>query len=396
VKPLMVIPGPGRRRPRPLRKLALILLVAAAGTVAFFALSAARFDYPLAPPASQRLAPRGAYHLHSTTSDGRATPEEIARHARDAGLQFVIMTDHNVDAPPPPAWVDGVLVISGSELSTPFGHVVALGLPRPLTDQERAEDPVGAIARLGGYAFLAHPEQEKNPWRDWGNAHQTTGLELYSADSMFRTAQQSPLSSFLPAAAAYLGNPQHGLLQVVRGQPELTMRLLSLAAGKRKVALCAHDAHGLPPYEGEFQTLSMYVPAHGGGKLLPEDAGAAAEKVLGDLANGRGWCAFHAIADGDGFRIEGLSEEGSAWVGDVLRVALPQSIPPEIRVRAWGPATVLEDGRSVRVDGPGAVQVEVWARVPGMYFEDGWKPWLVPSPILTSVKPPASATPTTP
>ncbi len=396
MKPLMVIPGPGRRRPRPLRKLALILLAVVVGYVAFFALSAARFDYPMVPPAEQRLAPRGAYHLHTTASDGRATPEEIARHAREAGLQFVIITDHNQDAPPAPAWVEGVLVLHGTEVSTRFGHVVALGLPRPLTDEERDQDPVGAITRLRGYTFLAHPEQKKNPWRDWGNAHQTTGLELYSADSMFRTAQQHPFTSLLPALSSYLGNPVHALLSVVRGQPELTMRLLSLSAGAPKAAVCAHDAHGYPPYDTEFQTLSMYVPPASAGALLPEDPRAAATKILEDLGQGRAWCAFHALGDGDGFRIDGLSEDRGARVGEVLRVVLPRSTPPEIQVRAWGPATVLEDGRSIRIDGPGAVQIEVWARVPGMYFEDGWKPWLVPSPIVAAAAPAPSAAPTTP
>ncbi|MGA9521218.1 MAG: PHP domain-containing protein [Myxococcaceae bacterium] len=392
----MIIPGPGWKRPRPLRKLALLLLAAVLGYVGFFALSAARFDYPVVPPAEKRLAPRGAYHLHTTASDGRATPEEIARHARDAGLQFVIITDHNQQAPPAPAWVDGVLVIHGTEVSTRFGHVVALGLPRPLTDGERDQDPVGAITRLGGYAFLAHPEQKKNPWRDWGNAHQMTGLELYSADSMFRTAQQRPFTTFLPAVASYLGNPVHGLLSVVRGQPELTERLLSLSSGTPKSAVCAHDAHGLPPYDTEFQTLSMYVPPVAEGTLLHADPRLAAKKILGDLAEGRGWCAFHALGDGDDFRIDGLSADRSARPGDVLRVALPRSTPPEIQVRVWGPATVLEDGRSIRIDGPGAVQVEVWARVPGMYFEDGWKPWLVPSPIVAAAAPAPSAAPTTP
>ncbi len=384
MKPLMVIPAPGRRRPRPLRRLALFLLLAAVGYVAFFAFSAARFDYPMVAPAQQRLAPRGAYHLHTTTSDGRATPEEIAHHARDAGLQFVVITDHNQNAPPAPAWVDGVLVIHGSEVSTPFGHVVALGLPRPLTEEERSSDPVAAITRLGGHAFLAHPEQKKNPWRDWDNAHRITGLELYSADSMFRTAQQSPFTLFVPAASAYLGNPEHGLLSVVRGQPELTARLLALSAAKRTTAVCAHDAHGLPPYDAEFRTLSMYLPPAGEGRLLPEDPAAAAQKIIDDLVEGRAWCAFHAMGDGDGFQILGLSDQRAARVGDVLRIHLPPTTPPEIQVRAWGPATVLDDGRSVRIDAPGAVQVEVWARVPGMYFEDGWKPWLVPSPIAAT------------
>jgi hypothetical protein len=32
-------------------------------------------------------------------------------------------------------------------------------------------------------------------------------------------------------------------------------------------------------------------------------------------------------------------------------------------------------------NGPGAVQIEVWALAPGRFLKSEWKPWLVPSPI---------------
>ena len=37
---------------------------------------------------------RGAYHVHSSRSDGTGTVDEIAAAAARAGLQFVIITDH--------------------------------------------------------------------------------------------------------------------------------------------------------------------------------------------------------------------------------------------------------------------------------------------------------------
>jgi hypothetical protein len=394
----MVIPGPGRRRSRGWPRLTGALLLSLAAYVAYFAFSARSVRYPLAAPLAQRLAPRGAYHVHSTASDGRGTPTEIAGAAKAAGLQFVIITDHNQAQPPPPAYVDGVLLIYGSEVSTPYGHLVALGLKRPLTDAEKESDPVGAVAKLGGFGFLAHPEQQKNPWRDWDHARQAAGLEVYSADTMFRTAQHSPFSMLGPAASSYLTNPTHGLLSLAHEQSSLTMRLLSLGAGNKMAALCSHDAHGLPGYESVFRTLSMYVPPASDTALLPADPVEAAGKVVSDLANGRGWCAFQGIADGDGFRIDGLTADRGASTGDVLRVQLPPSSPSELRVRVWGPATVMADGHSIRLEGPGAVQVEVWARVPGMHFDDGWRPWLVASPIAVGVRaatppPPRSAGP---
>lgn len=387
MKPLMVIPARRRRRRSggALRWVAVLLLPLLA-YLGYFVATAALQSYPLVPARADRLSPRGAYHVHSTRSDGRSTPEEIARDAKAAGLQFVVLTDHNLEALEPPRFVDGVLLIDGVELSTPAGHVVAVGLQRGLTPEERGGDVLKTVARLGGHSFLAHPEQQKQPWTDWKRAPAAAGLELYSADSMFRTAQGSPFTSFLPSAAAWLGNPVHGLLSVVKAQPEAEARLLGLAAKGPFVAVCAHDAHGLPSYASEFRTLSVYLPGTaagaGPGGALPSDAVAAATKVVDDLAQGRAWCGFHGIADADGFALEGLDANArTAEVGRTVRLRLPAAIPPKIQVRVAGPATLLEDGRSFRVDGPGAIQVEVWAHVNGMYFEDGWKPWLVPSPI---------------
>lgn len=393
----MTLPGPGRRKKRrPLLRLMGFLLLAVVLYVGFFAAMALTHHYPLALSNAPVTSIRGAYHVHSTKSDGSGTPEQIAKDAKDAGLQFVIFTDHNQEKLDPPRYVDGVLLISAVEESTKSGHVVALGTSRGLTADERNGDVLAKIRELGGYPILSHPEQKKQPWTDWDRAPKAAGFELYSADSMFRTAQQEPLTVFAPAAAAWLTQPEHGLLTVVRQQPVLHERMLKLASQTDPqspfVALCAHDAHGLPGYRPEFETLAMYLS----GPKLDPDPVVAAKRVVDDLAQGRGWCGFQAIASADGFAIEGLSADDGriAHPGEQLKVVLPAAKPPKVQVRVTGPATLLPDGQSVRIDGEGAVQIEVWAQVPGMYFQDGWKPWVVASPIR-SVKlppPPAAAT----
>ena len=44
------------------------------------------------PDSLSRIA--GVVHVHTTRSDGRATPEQVIEAARDAGLSFVVITDH--------------------------------------------------------------------------------------------------------------------------------------------------------------------------------------------------------------------------------------------------------------------------------------------------------------
>ena len=365
-----------------------VLVFALVGYVAVFALVGFTAEYPfrqqgLAVPGGGLL---GAYHVHSLASDGRASVEDIAQAAKRAGLSFVVVTDHNVEVMPPPRFEDGVLLMYGTELSTPFGHLVVLGLPRAPGRAERQVEPVEAAARVGGLTFLAHPVQKRQPWTALEQAPAATGLELYSGDTMLRQAQEAPFTRLLPAAGAYLTNPAHAMLSLVQEQPETTERLLELSSGKPqpKVALCAHDAHGVPPYDETFQTMAMLLPR--GEEETPferRDAQEAATYVLARLTRGEAYCVFRALGDGSGFAIEGL-ESGArrARVGSKLKVVLPEGTPAEVRLRVTGPGKVEPDGRTVHLEGEGAIQVEVWRRAPGRFFESEWKPWIVPSPIV--------------
>ena len=88
---------------------------------------------------------------------------------------------------------------------------------------------------------------------------------------------------------------EHGLLTVVRQQPALHERMLKLASQTDPqspfVALCAHDAHGLPGYRSEFETLAMYLS---GPKLDPDPVVAAkrcAEMSPAKITASAGMCS---------------------------------------------------------------------------------------------------------
>jgi hypothetical protein len=357
----------------------LILLLGYAG---LFTLRASWVDYPVIPPTPGGPPwMRGAFHVHTVRSDGRGTLEEVAAAARRAGLDFVVLTDHNDFEPRAPVHVDGVLIIPGVELSTPHGHLVALGTERPL-DASAREGSIEAVRAAGGLSFLSHPVQRKNPWRDWQSAPGATGLELYSADTMFRDALASPVSRLLPAVGAYLAHPVHGLLTLAGAPDEARQRLLSLAAAGPAVALCAHDAHGLPAYEDVFRALALYVPAPPAG-VAAEPARAAAHVVTA-LGAGEALCIFRGLGEPASFAMLGLqTEDGArrAHVGDVLQLRLPPLPAERVRVQVWGAGRLQADGRSVELTEPGAVQVEVWVLGPGRLAGEEWRPWIVPSPV---------------
>ena len=71
----------------------------------------------------------GDLHVHTLHSDGSVSAAAAARAAREAGLDFIAITDHNntthqletTDAP-------GLLAITGEEVTTPGGHANVWGL----------------------------------------------------------------------------------------------------------------------------------------------------------------------------------------------------------------------------------------------------------------------------
>ncbi|WP_328676625.1 CehA/McbA family metallohydrolase [Streptomyces sp. NBC_00322] len=110
---------------------------------------------------------RGDCHLHSWYSDGKRTPAEIAELARAAGLDFINTSEHNTHSSHP-HWADqagdDLLILTGEEVTTRNGHVVALGIdPGTFVDwRYRAKDNrfghyARQIRRAGGLVVPAHP-----------------------------------------------------------------------------------------------------------------------------------------------------------------------------------------------------------------------------------------------
>src|SRR5262249_22937608 len=210
-----------------------------------------------------------------------------------AGLQFIILADHNLQTLSLPTFEHGVLVITGVEASTWQGHLVAVGPTGSLHRLELEQDPVWRAQQMGALTIIAHSVQPVVGWTEAESAERADGMELYSANSLFFSAWKHPLTLMLPAAAAYLTNPMHGLMILSRAQEESTQLLLDISARGAKLALCAQDPHGLPPYELEFRAFSLHVPLTGelqGG--LPSDARQAARAVIDAISLGSAYCLF--------------------------------------------------------------------------------------------------------
>ena len=111
---------------------------------------------------------KGNTHAHTTNSDGRVSPEECMRQYKEAGYDFLALTDH---------WFVGeekqyrdMLVLPGVEYDFTFPtqvlHLVALYPDAKQADGIRRgmdhRDVIAHVNRAGGVVIAAHPAWSMN------------------------------------------------------------------------------------------------------------------------------------------------------------------------------------------------------------------------------------------
>ncbi|NLU70088.1 CehA/McbA family metallohydrolase [Streptomyces sp. HNM0574] len=127
---------------------------------------------PVHPPERARGRGRAWYrgdgHLHTVHSDGERTPAQVAAAAREAGLDFIVTTEHNTTSGHGAwqgLWGEDLLILCGEEITTRNGHCLAYGTdPGTFFDwRYRARDDAfprvaRRIRRAGGLVVPAHPD----------------------------------------------------------------------------------------------------------------------------------------------------------------------------------------------------------------------------------------------
>lgn len=120
---------------------------------------------------SARVYSAADLHLHTTYSDGRATPAEVLRHvAAHRHLRVIAITDHNtLEGAREAATIApefGITCIVGEEVSSSGGHIVGLFLTEPIPSGLTPQATIAAIHAQSGVAFAPHPfYRPRNPHR---------------------------------------------------------------------------------------------------------------------------------------------------------------------------------------------------------------------------------------
>lgn len=134
----------------------------------------------------------GVTHCHTTASDGGLTLDELVKSAKKNKLDFVMITDHNVNCTEFPE-VEGLTLIYGAELSKDGGHCNMWGV-KDVIDKEdyetcetyedflRVKDEA---KRRGATICMNHPHCKQCPWRWEKNAADVDVLEVWNSPTHF-------------------------------------------------------------------------------------------------------------------------------------------------------------------------------------------------------------------
>jgi hypothetical protein len=296
-------------------------------------------------------------HMHTRYSDGSGTHKDIAQAAIKAGVDAVIVTDHNV-------FVQGfegyykeknkrLLMLIGEEIhdqkrDPQKNHLLAFGAGRELATF--ADDPqllINQVREAGGISFIAHPDDPAAPafnetdisWEAW-EVDGYTGIELWNALSELKTVVPTKLHAafyaFFPKFVAH-----HPIPSTIAKWDEL------LSSGRRVVAVGSSDAHALKlhmgpvnriiyPYEFHFRTVNTHAFTS---KPLSGDAKTDKQLIYEAMAEGRCFVGYDLPAPTHGFRFTAqgkdnksvmMGEEITAKGGVTLQAALPHTA--EIRL----------------------------------------------------------------
>ncbi|MFL5895283.1 MAG: PHP domain-containing protein [Thermoleophilaceae bacterium] len=328
-------------------------------------------------------------HLHSTYSDGTGTVAQIARAANRAGIDVVLLTDHDTleaKRRGEERWWDDALVLVGEEVSpTDRDHYLAFGIDREISRRLSGPEICRAVADAGGFGFAAHPfsrgfEPLRRPGIPFGDLDCLDGVELWSFlnDTGERVRGLAGVARLIAAPQTIIGSP-----------PEDNLRQWDrLCRARRVVAIGGLDAHqfgvriaGRVPiramsYRRSFRQLHTHVLTD---RPLSRELEHDRSLVYEALREGRCYIAVDAVAParGFGFWADGpdghvaMGAEGQA--GDwTLHVRLPR--PAHIRLLRNGTevAAANDDELEQRTGDPGAYRVEA---------ELSGRAWVLSNPV---------------
>lgn len=336
----------------------------------------------------------GVLHIHSRYSDGSGTIGEIIKAAKKAGLDYIVITDHNTLQAMEngvEGWYDDLLVLVGEEIGdSPGNHCLAFGISDTIEPRGHQHDTrrcIEAVKRQGGIAFAAHPHGLHNisfdlhlsPWNAWDDPDYT-GLEIWSY--MCDWAESVTLLNIL----YYYLRPE----KIIHGPPPDVLRKWDQVCQVRRiVGIGGADAHArhLSPfnfikflsYRRTFRYLRtrLLTPVP-----LSPDLDESKRLIYAALESGHCFFAHDFLADSTGFNFTAFTDEGQMLLmGDEAKLRSAAEL--EVTSPVSADLRLLHNGRLVK-EVAQAAQLTWKASEPGVYRVEALyngKPWVFTNPI---------------
>ncbi len=341
----------------------------------------------------------GIIHVHSTYSDGSGTVEEIIQAGRDAGLDFLFLTDHDTLQPRfdgHQGYHDGLLLLVGEEVNTSAGHLLALGVGKDVNQHGPLGLPalIDEISEAGGVSIAAHPTGRR-PWTDW-TLEEMDGLELLNANSDWRDDGVLELLR----ALVFMPFLPDGAFNSLIDRPDEAIRLWMHRAQRRPVTVIGSvDAHAriplwgerhlsFPTYEQMFGLIRTYVIT---GSELTGDAGVDEGVLVDAIRRGSCYVVLEGYEPAPGFSFEltmgaerkSMGASVGFQEGERLHVTAPSSGPVRIQLYRDEVPLIETEGHElyVEVPGPGVYHTEVYQLRSTLLRGERQRLWIISNAI---------------
>lgn len=321
---------------------------------------------------------KGIVHCHGRLShDSQGTVDEITAACRDAGVHFVVMTDHQSDASIRDGVrgvVDDTLFLVGAEVRSAQGTLLCFPLVKPLRRFQHPALLAKEAAEQGALAFACHGELWKLPFDGIG----MNGAEIVNLHAGAMTASK------IGTVATALFLPMRSMCEHIclRDERVLAAWDHALAVTHPFTPIGGNDSHAnvrvfgplggtIGTYRETFLTLSTHVLA----SRLDE------RSLVEAFAQGRTYVSFDIHGDGSGFDFRAIDGSG-AHVGGATVAAGPDLVL-QVTTPAIGRIQLLRDGREVAAATSGTLSLA--SPEPGIYRVEvatrAGDPWLFSSSI---------------
>lgn len=322
----------------------------------------------------------GAIHIHTTESDGTKTLEEVVAIGREAGLDFMMFSDHmnlnNRDHGLEGFYGD-TLVLVGYEHNDvkDHHHYLLFESPKVYPSTMTAKEYVAAGAADNALGILAHPDEIRTalvehpayPWTDW-SVDGYVGIELWNQMSewMEKLTRFNKLSmSFSPRKS--MAGPT---ARILKKWDELNMT-------RKVVGLAGVDAHAFPiklgpltveifPYKVHFRCLRSHLLMT---DKLSEDFAVARKQVYDAIRDCRLFFSNMRWGSADDFQFLGISQSEVVTCGGQL--SSPDNARLIVKLPARATLKLVHNGDYILESNTDSLEYKDVR--PGIYRVEAWK-----------------------